>query len=354
MARSSSGTSPARSSGRNSTTASRRRSSSRKPTAGPSSALTPKSRLTATASSPTTNTGSKNKSLVHIFFESFWGTVVDFLGFNLGPGFIMIRMCHIVNAFKGATLPFCIFLMHHFDNFSAPCLTYTALHGSYGVLWVLKEHWCPDRRFHERVPLGSALAAAVFCGLYWLAPVLLISKYEYRSAGTSTGTGYDYFNMFSGSITSAAYPIEVSPVRQAVCTFVYVIGVVMMLVADTHKFIALEMYYKGGSKMVDKHEVDHDTEINEKKKTAPLLIQDGIFSNNRNPNYLGEMLLYGSFAGLVPNSDIPKYVLAFAWGALFTVNIYKKESSLMRKPGYEAYAKRSWIILPKPKNFLLR
>ncbi|CAD7957793.1 unnamed protein product [Amoebophrya sp. A25] len=238
------------------------------------------------------------KSALHRFIEKYWAPVVKVLSEELGPGPPLLKQAHLTNAFKAGTLPLCLGLMYHFQNFTPTAWTYTALHGSYGILWVLKEWWCPDGRFQLKMPFGSSCLAVSFLVGYWLAPIILISK-----------------------------KLQVSAPRQALCIFTYAIGVSMMLVADTQKFFALK----------------YNRALAEQKK---LLIKDGIFSNNRNPNYLGEMLLYGSFAGLVPH-PLPKAMLAFAWLGLFSVNMFNKESSLMRKPGWEEYKKQSWLFLPK-------
>eukprot|EP00392_Amoebophrya_sp_AT5.2_P009042 g9070.t1 len=313
-----------------------------------------------TATTPTsankTPVPSAKKSLLHVFCTDYWGALVYYLGFGFGDSLCRnyiflprVPLCYVVNAFKGATLFFCCFLMHYFDNYSPTNCVYTALHGSYGVLWCLKELWCPDVRFQQPVPLGSALMAAVFCGLYWLAPVVLISRPRVSISPSELDLGVEPpYN-------------KVAKFRDAACVFTYVIGVCMMLVADTHKFIALKYA---------------DSELVKKKK---LLISDGIFYSNRNPNYLGEMLLYGSFAVVSLPIDVvlgtawfssssttepgtetttstsrplwielsPLFVLAFAWLGLFSVNMFQKESSLMKKPGYAEYKKRSWLFLPK-------
>ena len=106
-----------------------------------------------------------------------------------------------------------------------------------------------------------------------------------------------------------------------------------MLIADCQKHYALKL---------------QPVLAREKK----LLISDGIFFSNRNPNYLGEMLLYGSFAGLVPDSHVPKVVLAVAWGVVFLSNMFTKEKSLKKKFGWSEYKKRSWMLLFRPNWFL--
>jgi hypothetical protein len=43
-----------------------------------------------------------------------------------------------------------------------------------------------------------------------------------------------------------------------------------------------------------------------------------------NPNYLGEMMLYGSYAILAQHA-VPWLVLSYVWGLVFMSNMVKKE-----------------------------
>jgi hypothetical protein len=51
---------------------------------------------------------------------------------------------YLINFQKGATLPFLLILMYYFQNFSLGAWMYTALHGSYGILWCVKDVWFGD------------------------------------------------------------------------------------------------------------------------------------------------------------------------------------------------------------------
>lgn len=67
---------------------------------------------------------------------------------------------------------------------------------------------------------------------------------------------------------------------------------------------------------------------------------------NRNPNFLGEMMLYSSFAFLVDNFWA-FFILIIIWTSLFCSRIILKENSLKKKEGYNEYSKRSYILLHK-------
>jgi hypothetical protein len=86
-------------------------------------------------------------------------------GFLGGPR--VIKLAWVVNLQKGGTLPFVLALMFAYQNFSAAAWVYLALHGSYGLIWLLKDAVCPDPQWEKRVTIGSALAAfALVLGPY--------------------------------------------------------------------------------------------------------------------------------------------------------------------------------------------
>lgn len=66
----------------------------------------------------------------------------------------------------------------------------------------------------------------------------------------------------------------------------------------------------------------------------------------RNPNYLGEIMVYGSFILLV--NDMISYICVVqVWVIVFSLRIYQKELSLRKKQGWVEYSQRSWILIPK-------
>jgi hypothetical protein len=63
------------------------------------------------------------------------------------------------------------------------------------------------------------------------------------------------------------------------------------------------------------------------------------------PNYLGEIMIYGSFAMMVWHW-LPFVVLAWVWLGLFAVNMHMKEASMSRYPEWAVYKKRTWWLIP--------
>lgn len=211
----------------------------------------------------------------------------DFLG---GPR--AVKFAWAINLQKGGTLPFVLALMLAFNNFSATAWTYAALHGSYGLLWLLKEAVCPDPGWQRKVTVGGAVNSwLLVLGPYWIAPVLLVVN-----------------------------RLEAAPATLALATLLYALGVVTMFGSDAQKYFVLRLR-KG-------------------------LITDGFFARVRHPNYLGEMMLYASFA-IVAGHWIPWVVLAWVWTAVFIPNMLRKEASMSRYPEWAAYRARSGFLLPR-------
>jgi protein-S-isoprenylcysteine O-methyltransferase Ste14 len=215
----------------------------------------------------------------------------DFLG---GPK--VVKMAWVINLQKGGTIAFVALLMALFGNFSAAAWVYLALHGSYGLIWLLKDRAFPDPSWERRVTIGGAVMCwALVLGLYWVFPVLLIAP------------------------VLGPRP-EPSSALLGACVLLHTLGVVIMMCADCQKHFAL--------------------------KAKRGLITDGMFARVRHPNYLGEMMLYGAYALLVGHW-IPWAILGWVWGGVFLTNMVWKEASMARYPEWEAYRARTGWLLPR-------
>lgn len=78
----------------------------------------------------------------------------------------------------------------------------------------------------------------------------------------------------------------------------------------------------------------------------PGLITDGFFRFTRNPNYLGEVLIYLSF-GVVAQSPIALAILLFMWLVVFNLRMRSKDHSLARKTEFPVYASASGLFFPR-------
>ena len=71
-----------------------------------------------------------------------------------------------------------------------------------------------------------------------------------------------------------------------------------------------------------------------------------LFGHTRNPNYLGEILIYLSFA-ILSWHWVPFAVLATWIFGFFVRNMLKKDKSLSRYPEFAEYKLRSGLLFPK-------
>lgn len=206
------------------------------------------------------------------------------------------KFAWVINFQKCGSYFFLGSLMWYYQNFSTAVWIYLALQGSYGIIWLIKDVTFPDPAWQKKITLlGGVNAFLGVLGWYWVFGWLLIS-------GTS----------------SPDYPLS-NGAWYALCIGMCLIGCVIMIAADAQKFYTLQ--FKRG------------------------LITTGMHRYIRHPNYLGEMLIYASFALMVWHW-LPFLVLAVVWSGLFAVNMMMKEASLSRYPEWDAYKKRSKWLLP--------
>jgi protein-S-isoprenylcysteine O-methyltransferase Ste14 len=78
----------------------------------------------------------------------------------------------------------------------------------------------------------------------------------------------------------------------------------------------------------------------------PGLIQAGLFSRTRNPNYLGEILIYLAYA-MMSLHWLPYLVLSAWVFGFFLRNMLAKDKSLSRYPQHSEYRKKTGLLLPK-------
>ena len=217
--------------------------------------------------------------------------VSDFLG---GPR--PWKFAWVINFQKAGTFLFLLILIAWYDNHSTAVWIYTAMQGSYGLAWILKDIAFPDPGWQKRITIAGGINAFIgVLGWYWAFGWLLVS-----------------------GVAQPDYPLP-DAVWYCLCISLCIVGCAIMIAADAQKFFTLRVQ-RG-------------------------LITDGMHRYVRHPNYLGEIMIYGSFAMMVWHW-LPVVVLAWVWLGLFAVNMIMKEASLSRYPEWEAYKKNSYWLLP--------
>ena len=235
---------------------------------------------------------------VNIPLWTHWARFTAFMTERFLGGPQVLKLAWVINFQKTGTFFYILLLMNYYQNFSVAACVYLALHGMYGFCWMLKHFVFPDRNWEKKVTIGGGLMAFVLVlGLYWVFPYLLISGI----------LGPDQ-KMASLTVLTAAISV-------------HTLGVVIMMTADCQKYFTLK-YHQG-------------------------LIREGLFKYIRHPNYLGEIMLYASYAMIVQHW-IPWAILGWVWIGVFLVNILQKEASMSRYQEWKEYKKQSGMLIPKP------
>lgn len=202
-----------------------------------------------------------------------------------------MKIKHPINLHKALTFLFIWGLMAIYQNFSTPAWVYLALHGTYGIMWLIKDALYPDKQWEQEISIPMGVFTFIMLGLYWVAPFILIS---------------------SGK--------EVIPPLLAAAIAINLIGVLLHYTSDAQKYYTLK-YHQG-------------------------LITEGFFASSRNPNYLGEVLIYLSFAMLAQHW-LPFLIWGGFFAGVFIPNMLKKDKSLSRYSQFEEYKNSSGLLLPK-------
>ena len=196
----------------------------------------------------------------------------------------------IINAHKILVIPVVLALMLHFHNWSAAAFLYLGLHGTYALLWLIKQAVFPDKRWAQPVPLLiGAFVPFLPLMAYLVGSYLLISEHT-----------------LVPNWVFAAGP------------FLVIIGVFLHYVSDAQKFFTLQV--RDG------------------------LIVDGLFGRTRNPNYLGEIM---TNAGCVLVSwHWQAGLVLTGWFLYYAHSMRQKDKSLSRYPEFAGYKQRTGMLLP--------
>jgi protein-S-isoprenylcysteine O-methyltransferase Ste14 len=216
---------------------------------------------------------------------------LTYLTEDLCGGPRLVKMAWAVNFHKVFT-GFLIFgMMAWLGNFSTTAWVYLALHGTYGYTWLIKDASFRDANFERKITFGGTFSLyAGLIGWYWLLPWFFLTR-DTEPSGP----------LLAASIAS------------------YILGIALMVAADLQKNLVLQLR-KG-------------------------LITNGVFAFTRNPNYLGEILIYGAFAALAGHW-LGWAIVSWLWLAVFLPRMLIKDASISRHPGWAEYAQRSSLLVP--------
>ncbi len=202
-----------------------------------------------------------------------------------------MKQRHAIDLHKFLTAPVVLAMMFAYGEFSAAAWLYLALHGSYGWMWLYKSAAFPDRQWEQSASPREAIQLFIGLGLYWIAPWLIVSR-----------------------------GVDAPPWILALAVALWGFGTLLHFGADAQKHFVLQ--------------------------ARPGLITDGFFARTRNPNYLGEILIYAGFATLTMHW-VPWLVNAVYWLGVFLPNMRNKDESMSRYPEWDAYVARTGLLLPR-------
>lgn len=222
---------------------------------------------------------------------SLLSKMVDYLSTSIPPGPKLLRLKNVINFQKGGTFLYVLFLMKYYNNYNVTSYIYLALHGTYGLIWLIKDRIMPDQSWERRITLPSAFFSfAAVLGPYWIFPYFTVKN------------RLDASNLTLFSAVS-----------------LHTLGVVLMMASDSQKYFTLQIQRK--------------------------LISNGWFAKVRNTNYLGEMMIYFSYA-LLSRRKESFLILSYIWSLLFIPNMMNKDNRILKKDGGPEYIKNSSMLLP--------
>jgi len=203
-----------------------------------------------------------------------------------------MKQKYFINSHKAVTFLAVLGMMTWFQQWDNPTAwIYLALHGTYGILWVVKSRIFPDKQWEKDKGLFYGLFIWAGLTLYWIAPFIITSQ----------------------NVQAPFWLLGLS-------VSMYTFGIFFHYAADMQKHIQLK--YNPGH-----------------------LIDDGLMARVRNINYFGELLIYLGF-GILTMHWLPLLVIALYLVVTWFPNMYKKEKSLSRYPGFVEYKRKSKLFIP--------
>jgi protein-S-isoprenylcysteine O-methyltransferase Ste14 len=203
-----------------------------------------------------------------------------------------MKQKHFIDSHKGATGLAILAMMAIYHQWTNPTAwVYLALHGSYGLLWVMKSRIFPDKTWEQETGWGYGLYIWGGLTLYWVAPWLLTSQ----------------------DVQAPAWYL-------AVCISIYILGIFLHFTTDMQKYVSLRLQ-------------------------PETLITAKMMTRCRNLNYFGELLIYLGF-GLLAMHWLPIVILGLFIIVVWLPNMRRKDRSLSRYPEFEDYKLNTRLFIP--------
>ncbi|CEM06728.1 unnamed protein product [Vitrella brassicaformis CCMP3155] len=219
----------------------------------------------------------------------------DIADIRFGPTFGFKTTNQAINLHKAFVPVFIMLMMVAFNNYELPIVVYFVMHTCYALFWITIYSTFPFKNFEFE--LGNAE--------FWMTFTMANSY-------------------LSIAVALAWTTRELPPWRIGLALFSFMWGIFLNFVTDAQTYCMLK-YRKG-------------------------LITDGMYQRTRNPGYLGEVLIYAGYC-MMAKSWVGWCVCLVWWLGVFVPNATKKDKSLSRYPGFEAYKAHTYAFLPKLTPF---
>lgn len=218
-------------------------------------------------------------------------SIINYISTSIPPGPKILKLKDVINFQKGFTFFYVLYLMKYYKNYNITSYTYLALHGTYGLIWLLKDKIMPDQSWERKITIPSAIMVFLtVLGPYWLFPYFTIKN-----------------------------KIDAKNMLLAISISLHSLGLVLMMASDSQKYFTLQIRKR--------------------------LITNGWFKYIRNTNYLGEMMIYFSYA-LLSRKKESFLILFYIWSLLFIPNMLNKDKRILNKIGGKEYIIQSNMLLP--------
>jgi len=173
-------------------------------------------------------------------------------------------------------------------------------HSFYGISWLFKDVHFPDYNWRKPLSITGFISGLIIpFGLYYSPMFCLVSQ---KCPLGAFGVGNENVIVGTGLVF-------------------FLLGMFLMHGSDTQKFYTL------------------------KHQRPRSLITDGFFKQCRNPNYLGEVVLYSAYAIWSCHYLV---ILLFApvWIFVFLPNMLAKDASMSRYPQFKAWTSQAGLFFP--------
>ena len=89
-----------------------------------------------------------------------------------------MKQKYFIDFHKGITFLYILALINYYDAFNNITIwIYLGLHGTYGILWVMKSLIFPDKSWEQKTNLIYGLIIIFGLSLYWISPWIIVSGY---------------------------------------------------------------------------------------------------------------------------------------------------------------------------------